>query len=119
MTHPNNLLLPSEAKRLRDEGMATAEASANATFPIWSLRAKDSLVRYLGVRNGEPFMTEDFRIWAETTDNLPTPPTGRAYGAVMVKAMKAGLIKRVGYGTTKVIPAHAHPATIWIDDLPF
>ena len=121
MTLTKDLLLPSEeAKRLRDEGMLASVMHAEVQNPLWQIRAMDSLRRYLNViPMCSKFMTEDFRIWAETHDNLPTPPTGRAYGAVMMKAAKAMLIERMGYAPTSNPKAHRTPATIWAEPLPF
>ena len=116
MTFPtNNLLLPSEqAKLLRDEGMLVSTMHAEVQNPLWPIRAYDSLKRYLSsINRGRLFMTEDFRIWAETVDNLPAPPTGRAYGSIMVKAMKQNLISKRGYSSTSNPKAHRTPASVW------
>lgn len=122
MTFPsNNLLLPSEqAKLLRDEGMLASTMHAEVQNPLWPIRAYDSLKRYLNViPMCSKFMTEDFRIWAETQDNLPAPPTGRAYGSIMTKAFKAGLIEHRGYASTSNPKAHRTPASMWSKTLPF
>jgi hypothetical protein len=117
MTNPQDLKLPSQertANKLRDEGMALAVDSANARHPIWSLRAIESLKRFLLISiSASVFMTEEFRQWAENFDNLPTPPSGRAYGAVMIKAVKMRLITSYGYAKTTNPKAHRTPATLW------
>ena len=113
MTDPKDLRLASEdAKFLRDQGIELSKDAANAQNPLWSIRAYDSLIVYLAIHN-EVFMTEDFRQWAETSGNLPTPPSGRAYGAIMTKAFRQRLINHQGYGNTSNPLAHKTPASIW------
>lgn len=114
MTQSHELVLPSqEAKARRDEGMALAADAADARFPLWQHRALESLKKYLETKKNA-FMTEDFRAWAETFGNLPIPPSGRAYGAVISKASRQGLISHVGYQQTDNPKAHKTPASVWI-----
>jgi hypothetical protein len=83
---------------LRDEGIARAELAA---MP-WGAVAFDVLVEIL------PSLTtltsED--VWAELDRRgIPRPAEGRAMGAVMQRAIRAGLIVPVGF-TTSTVPAH-------------
>ena len=114
MTRVEDLQLPSEAaKFLRDQGIAMAAQAADRQNPLWQHRAMDALLAYLQTQDKE-FMTEDFRQWAETEGNLPTPPSGRAYGSVMTAAYRNKVIKHKGYQRTTNPAAHSTPASIWI-----
>ena len=117
MTSPTDLLLPSEqAKLLRDEGMDRAVDHAERCNPYWSVFAMDYLKGYLADIGTKPFMGEDFRKWSEE-QGLQKPPTGRAYGAIMVKAAKKGLIRAIGYSQTTNPKAHRTPANLWKSNL--
>ncbi len=114
MTDPKDLRLASEdAKFLRDEGIALSADAADARNPLWQHRALETLKAYLRTHRFQ-FMTEDFRRWAESEGNLPTPPSGRAYGAVMTAAYKNRIIQHQGYCVTTNPKAHRTPASLWI-----
>jgi hypothetical protein len=83
------------ARRRRDRGMKRAAEHAEDVMPGWIDDALKHLRRYVAQRKGAPFLTEDFRHWAQT--RLSLPPDGRAYGNVMRAAARAGVIKRQGF----------------------
>ena len=56
-------------------------------------------------------MTEDVRLASEK--EIPMPPSNRAWGGIVVRASKAGLISRVGFSNVKNAKAHKTPATVW------
>ena len=56
-------------------------------------------------------MTEDIRLASEK--KVPIPPSNRAWGGVVVRASKAGLITRAGFSNVKNAKAHSTPATVW------
>lgn len=97
---------------LRDIGMKQALDHANQINDNWSKEAYRYLTVFLRYNSGE-FMTENFRAYCEKY-NLPTPPSLRAYGSIMVQAQRNGLIKSLGYSSVKNPKAHSTPATIWI-----
>ncbi len=113
---------PMQGELLRDEGIRAAEAHADSVAPDWAERAS----WYLRVAtDGRPidrdcpnwprlsrFQTTDFRKWAEAR-GLPKPPDPRAYGGVMRRAAKAGLIIADGYAQKPDASAHACPAVVW------
>jgi hypothetical protein len=114
MENSNETNIPIEdAKFLRDQGIAMSIDSANAQNPLWQYRALEALQTFIKTHR-QQFMTEDFRRWAETKGNLPSPPTGRAYGAVMTTAFKQHIINHNGYGPTTNPKSHRTPASIWI-----
>jgi len=97
------------AESLRDHGINKALESANETHDDWSEKALQALIQFANEVNDE-FMVEDVRNWASW---VPEPPSKRAWGAVAVKAAKAGIIKKTGYGLTTNPKAHRTPATLW------
>lgn len=112
MTTQTNLLdAIEEAETLRLSGMHTAEQHAERVIPTWSEQALNKLKSFLA-SHSEPFMTEDYRQWAEQ-NGLPVPPSGRAYGSIMVKAQSQGLIRFYKYSKTTNPNAHRTPATQW------
>lgn len=100
-------------KDLRDSGMALAESHANAVHKDWSVKAMNALITYINVGNRESFMCEDVRAYAEDKCLIDTPPNNRAWGGVIARAVKANLIKRVGYANVKNSRAHCTPAAVW------
>jgi len=56
-------------------------------------------------------MTEDVRISSEGI--IEIPPSNRAWGGVIVRAVKSGLIKRIGFQNVNNPKAHKTPATLW------
>lgn len=96
---------------LADIGMASAVAHADAKQPNWSDDAV-SEVRFYATFNRE-FLGEEVRQWAHERQGLSKPPKACAWGAVMVRAARDGLIERAGYRTTSIPPQHAKPAVLW------
>jgi len=82
----------------RDDGMHRAVDHADAVVHSWSDRAGELLLEYAAQRG--PWMVEDLREWARAS-GLPSPPDGRAWGAVVRRAARAGSIVRVGWHEAK------------------
>lgn len=101
------------AEQLRDAGMALALEHADAKIPKWGDMCYELLKQYLVITSGT-FLTEYFRPWAESIKGLPAPPTPKAYGPVMNRAARAGIIKHLGYAPTSNPKGHKHPSSIWI-----
>lgn len=99
------------ARQLADAGMQTAVEHADAVDAGWSDRALEHVRAFATFR--ERFLGEDVRTWAHE-QGLPKPPKACAWGAVMVRAARDGLIARGGYGTTRIPPQHAKPAVLWL-----
>lgn len=96
---------------LRDTGIRRAVDNADRVNGSWSDGAYNLLVTIAGA--GLEFMVEDVRKFAESV-NFPVPPSARAWGAIAVKAVKAGVIRRVGYSQVKNPKAHGTPASLWV-----
>jgi len=106
----NRLILDiQQAKELRDTGMRRAETHADAVSLNWSDRAYAFLVEY--IKSHPVFQAEDVRYAAQGI--VPTPPSARAWGSVVVRAAKAGLIRQDGFKKVKNVKAHSTPAAVW------
>lgn len=99
-------------KKLRDEGIKQAVDHANEDSWGWSARVFKMFEKFLEVHEGH-FMTEEFRQFAEN-NGLESPPSARAYGGVITRASKRGLIKKVGHAHVSNTRAHACFASVWI-----
>ena len=100
------------AKAARDNGIQQAIDHADEVNPSWSEQAYYALKCFLDDGQGE-FLCEEFRQWCEINELIPSPPHNRAYGAVMVRAVKEGLIISMGYAPVTNSKAHRTPATVW------
>ena len=94
---------------MRDIGIKKALDNADNTHDKWSDQAYSFLKDY--IKHNDTFMAEDLR--SASVDEVPIPPSKRAWGGIVVRASKAGLIKRVGFSNVKNPKAHATPATVW------
>lgn len=99
------------ARQERDNGMAKALAHADAIEPAWSDLAYTFLLGFIGASQGE-FLTEDVRAAAHGA--VPDPPDQRAWGGIVIRAVKAGLIRRAGYRPMRSKNCHANPKSSWI-----
>jgi hypothetical protein len=66
---------------------------------------------FIQFSDGKPFMCEDVREYA--SNHLPTPPTNRAWGAIILRAKKDGIIKHYGFGQVTNPRAHRANASMW------
>lgn len=98
------------AAQLADAGMNRAAEHADAANPKWTDRAFQMVLDFAKTRH--EFMGEEVRQWAHR-QGLPLPPDGRAWGFVIVRAIRAEVIECAGYRNTRIPPAHATPRAIW------
>jgi hypothetical protein len=96
-------------QQLRDIGIKKSFDSANDKYENWGEMAYDFLLHFL--RTNQAFLTEDVRI--ASTDIVPDPPSKRAWGAVILKAKREGLVRRIGFRNVKNPKAHCTPAALW------
>jgi hypothetical protein len=107
---PGDLFAYADTKKLAEAGMQEAVEHADRVIESWSDLAMQELSVFAQV-NAE-FMAEDLRVWAHDK-GLPKPPDPRAWGAVVNRAVKRGIIVRDRFELTKVPPAHATPRPVW------
>lgn len=102
-----------EAQQAKTSGMTRAVDHANAVSDRWSERAFSMLLDFLrGLQNNREFMTEQFRQYAYHR-GLEAPPSERAFGAIIFRAAKSGLIISTGTGKVSNPKAHQANAAVW------
>lgn len=98
---------------LAEQGMLHAEQHANIVHEGWSENALEWFVKYIKhFGRGHQFKTEDVRKYAEL-NGFDVPPSLRAWGAIVLKAAKAGLIKKAGYAQVENAKAHKANCSLW------
>jgi hypothetical protein len=100
------------AKDLKQAGIQVAADHADQVHPGWQDEAFEASKQFL-FWNKSPFMCETFRAFAEEDCQLPHPPHARAYGAVMQRAKREGLITHAGITQVKNPKAHCANASLW------
>lgn len=98
------------SRQLAADGMERALDHADEATPGWSDQAVERVRQFAHIRS--EFLGEDVRVWAHA-QGLPLPPVACAWGAVMVRAAREGIIERDGYATTRIPPQHSKPAVRW------
>lgn len=93
----------------RDRGIKRAIDNANDKVENWSGLAYIFLKDY--IRTHKEFMAEQVRM--ASIGRVPDPPSKRAWGVIIVRAKKQGLIERVGFRNVTNSKAHCTPATVW------
>ena len=99
----------NDGAQLRDKGIEQAINNANDTHEKWSEKAYKFLTTW--IKSHQEFMTEDLRISSEK--EIPKPPSNRAWGGIILRAVRAGLITRDRFSSVKNAKAHRTPATVW------
>ena len=99
----------NNGSQLRDKGIKKAIDNADNTHNKWSDKAYKFLTGY--IKSHHEFMTEDLRMASEK--EIPKPPSNRAWGGIILRAVRAGLIVRDRFSNVKNAKAHKTPATVW------
>ena len=97
------------AQELKEEGIEKAINNADRSVKNWSSMAYSFLKGFARTRFA--FMAEEVREASEGI--IPKPPSNRAWGSVITKAKKEGIIIHHGYGQVKNPKAHRANASIW------
>lgn len=107
------------SEELRDAGIKQSVTHADEVVESWSEKAFKLMKEYVFyIQTGfidhkdRQFMAENFRLFCRLSQ-LPNPPSDRAFGAIIVKSVKVGLIERVGYAQVRNKNAHCTPAAVW------
>lgn len=91
--------------------MNKAKDHANKVEKDWADKAYIKLKEYLIITNGNQFMCEDVREYA--SKSISEPPSKRAWGAIIVKAKKEGIIEHCGFSQVSNPTAHRANASLW------
>lgn len=104
------------SEQLKEAGIKKAVDHADAAPPFnWSEKAFDFLLNYLKDQPpGVSFKTEDIILKAEQLNAIPKPPDDRAFGAIILKARREGLIKSIGISPRKKPAGHMGFTADWI-----
>lgn len=94
----------------RDEAIERVVTKADTIDPGWSDRAYAALSIYCA-KSREPFIAEDVRAWAEGLGLISAPHDARAWGAVIQKAARKGMLAKVGYAPAK--SSNLSPKVLW------
>jgi hypothetical protein len=95
----------------RDEAIQRAVDHAEAVEPGWANRATELLLEYLA-HTRQPFTTLELRHWALGTHGF-AGVTNWAWGSVMAKARKAGIIEQVGTREVGDATSHLKVSPLW------
>lgn len=106
----NTQTTPREA---RNAGMQEALSHAIAVQADWPEQAMNALRVFISEHPGKTFMTEDLRAYAYDELALPYPPHERAWGAIIAKAARQELIRRVGIAPVETASSHMANASVW------
>lgn len=101
-------------RELREAGMRLAIQSANEKSSGWSDEALNALRMYIRANPDKQFMAEDVRNYAYDVLAVPYPAHCRAWGSVMTRAAREGLIKRVCIAPVKTPSSHMANASVWV-----
>lgn len=96
---------------LKELGIYRAVAHADDVYQDWQEVAYKMLKDFIEFSDGKPFMCEDVREYASAV--LPDPPTKRAWGAIIMRGKKNGIIKHCGFGQVTNPRAHRANASLW------
>lgn len=98
------------AEDLAERGAQRAAAHADRVSEGWSDEALKALRLFIIYENYE-FTTEEVREYANFLE-VPQPPDARAWGAVVKRAHREGIIEPCGYAKAGK-SGHAGPRTLW------
>lgn len=91
--------------------MRRALLSAESKNSLWPAQAMDMLRRFVESYGG-PFMVEDVRAFAYK-QGLQHPDLDQAWGAIVRRAAKSGLIVKIGQGVAKDPTRHRGYTALW------
>jgi hypothetical protein len=104
-------LLTSPLTTARRDGHRAALASAahaDVVVADWTTKATASLLAF--AQDRPPFLVEQARRAAESL-GLPRPPDRRAWGAVVQRLRRAGVLVCVGYAPA--VDSNGSPKCLW------
>ena len=95
----------------RDTGINRSVEKADRDDSGWSLAAYYGLLNFVKAHREKEFLAEDVREWCEIHGYVNPPENGRAWGAVMRRAARRGIITKCGYALAK--SSNLSPKVLW------
>lgn len=95
---------------LKQRGITLALRNANEEHESWGERAFHFLKAFC--KDHPRFRAEEAREFAEH-NGLEVPKSKRAFGAIVLRAARAGIIKKVGLESVMNPNAHKANAAVW------
>ena len=99
------------AEELAERGAKRAAAHADRVSEGWSEKALGFLAIFADGFS-DPFTVEQVRDYWEGIGYIRRPPDARAWGAVVKRAHREGIIEPCGYAKSGK-SGHAGPRTLW------
>lgn len=96
------------AAELRDKGIKKSAEHAEHVRHGWQSDAVAAIHAY----PGKEFQSDKLRAFAYA-NGLDLPPSNRAWGAVMQRAVKEGLVEFVRYAPSTSPKQHRCPTSVW------
>lgn len=109
----NQIEMTFTGQELARAGAKLALEHAETVHEDWGAEACDYLEIFLRIHPGREFMTEEVREYAYKR-GLARPASERAWGAVMMRAQAAEIIRCVGTRKVTNRRAHSANASLWI-----
>lgn len=109
----NQIEMLFSGKELARAGANLAMQHAETVHEDWGADACEYLEIFLRLHPGREFMTEEVREYASKR-GLQAPPNLRAWGAVMQRAQRSGIIRWAGNRQVKNRKAHSATASVWV-----
>lgn len=98
------------ARAARDEGIQRATSRADRAVAGWSDLAFEFVKLYAQQYRGKRFIGRDIVLAAKSW-GLIDPPNDKAWGGPMLRASRAGIIRKVG--TAPDPNRHMNPVPLW------
>ncbi len=96
-----------QAKKNRDLGIERAVDHADRESPGWRERATEACLNWIAdQQKGRRFLVEEIREYLYQSKQIEKAPSDRAWGAIALKILKSGLVKKIGTG--QVLNPRAH-----------
>jgi len=103
----------NKAETAKNVGMMMTESGSKDDVQLgWSTMAFFKLKEFLKYYPKNTFLTERIRVWCYK-NGLHRPSNEKAWGSIVVRAQRDGLIKFAGYEKTTNPLAHRTPAALW------
>lgn len=99
----------------RERGIKQSVEHADAVTPKWSVQAEVYAEMMIEQRGFKPFLFEEI-VEAAGRDGISKPPDARAWGAIIRRLAKRGIVRNMGYAKAKT--SNLSPKVLWCKAVP-